>query len=87
MNDALITDPDLWTRFLSGEAVQTFLLAEDFPMESEGERVDVYYKKAKRLQEDMYPATVIKNYGYLNPSKKHPPYFLRVLVKRFSNFI
>jgi len=87
MNGVLITDPDLWSRFLTGEAVQTLLLAEDIPKESDFEKVDVYFKKSISSQEDVYPAVVIKNYGYVNPTKKRNPYFLRVLVKRFGDYI
>ena len=87
MNGVLITDPDLWSRFLTGEAVQTFLLAEDSPKEPDLEKVDVYFKRTTSAQADVYPAIVIKNYGYVNSSKKRPPYFLRVLVKRFRDYI
>jgi hypothetical protein len=87
MNGALITDPDLWSRFLTGEAVPTFLLAEDFPNESEFGRVDVYYKKATNAHEDVYPAVVIENYGLVKSTNKRSPCFLRVLVKRFTDYI
>jgi hypothetical protein len=87
MNGALITDPDLWSRFLTGEAVPTFLLAEDFPNGSEFGKVDVYYKKTTSTHQDVYAAVVIKNYGFVKPTNKRPPCFLRVLVKRFTDYI
>jgi hypothetical protein len=87
MNGALITDPDLWRKFRGGEAVQTFLLAEDCPKESEFGRVDVYYKKATNAHEDVYQAVVIENYGLVKSTNKRSPCFLRVLVKRFTDYI
>jgi hypothetical protein len=87
MTGVLITDPDLWSRFLTGEAVQTFLLAEDAANKCDFEKVDVYFKKSISAQEDVYPAIVIKSYGFVNPTNKRPPCFLRVMVKRFTECI